>query len=234
MAGWGSRLAAALVLLLAAGAASAQEIAAPTEKLSLKPRRVKGLLLGYGYTVGEFTGEVRTRASSSRAPLFSSDKSKTVFTIASPRFPTPVTVTCAGGESRLALGWIEFKRADLTYVCGFEGGPPDAAFALALSEAGLAATLYQPQRAAELTYGGSTVRALTRKVAGAMPLGGGRVMSYRITRDGQEIAGLVRGVMQPTFYLPPAGSPDREAAAVMALTLFFFADPADRSSTIGG
>ena len=222
----------ALAGLLAIGApAAAQEppMTERTEKLSLKPHRVKGLLLGYGYTVGEFTGEVRTRAKSTRAIVLNADNARTNFTVATPALATPVQVSCAGGESRLALAWIEFKRQDLSYVCGFQGGPSDATFALALSEAGVMATLYQPQRAAELTYGGVTVRAHTRKVAGAMPIGAGRTMSYVITRDGREIGGLVRGVMQPTFYLPPAGSPDREAAAIMALALFFFSDPSDQN-----
>lgn len=220
---------AGLLALTAPAAAQDAPLAERTEKLALKPHRVKDLLLGYGYTVGEFTGEVRTRASSARAPLFSSDKAKTEFTIGSPRLPAPMAVSCAGGESRLTLGWIEFKRQDLTYVCSFQGGPPDAAFALALSEAGVMARLYQPQRAAELTYGGITVRAQTRKLEGAMPIGGGGTMSYAIIRDGQEIGGLVRGVLKPTFYLPPPGSPDRDAAAVMALALYFFADPANQN-----
>lgn len=210
-----------------AGAAAAQAPAEPMEKLSLKPHRVKGLL-GYGYTVGEFTGEVRTVASSTRAPLFASDKAATVFTVATPGRPAPVTVSCNGGQSLLALGWIEFRRRDLAYVCRFEGGPSDAAFALALSEAPLLATLYQPQRAAELVWDGTSVRALTRKVDGALPISGGRAMSYKIFKGDKEIGALVRGVLQPTFHLPPAGSPDREAAAVMALALFFFADPSDR------
>jgi hypothetical protein len=220
---------AALLALATPAAAQDAPMTERTEKLQLKPHRVKGLLLGYGYTVGEFTGEVRTRASSARAPMFSSDKATTEFTLGSPRSPAPVAVSCGGGQSRLALGWIEFKRQDLAYVCSFQGGPPDAAFALALSDAGMMARLYQPQRAAELTWGGITVRAHTRKVEGAMPIGGGGTMSYVITRDGQEIGGLVRGVLQPTFYLPPAGSPDRDAAAVMALALYTFADPANQN-----
>lgn len=104
----------------------------------------------------------------------------------------------------------------------------DATFALALSEGSLMSRLYQPQRAAELTYNGFTVRAHTRKVDGGMPICSGRTMSYVITRDGGEIGELVRGVMQPTCYLPPAGSTDREAAAIMALSLFFSPTPRTR------
>lgn len=228
------RLRTVVGVIVAALALAGQALAAGdpliehAEKLQLKPHRVKGLLLGYGYDLGEYSGEVRSQAKSVRGPLFSSDKAKSVFTIASPRWPTPVTVTCGGGENRLGLGWIDFKRQDLTYVCGFEGGPAGAAFALALNDAPLMAKLYQPQRAAELSFGGTTLRAVTRKVEGAMPFGGGRTLSYRISKGDQEVAGLVRGVLQPTFYLPPAGDPDRDAAAVMALTLAFFQDPSDQ------
>jgi hypothetical protein len=223
-AGW-----AAAALLACSAQAAESPVAAPTEKLQLKPSRVKGLLLGYGYTVGEYGGEVRSMAQSTRAPLFSSDKAKTTFTFSHVGSATPVTVSCNGGESRLGFGWIDFKRQDLAYVCRFDGGAPDATFALALSDAGLMASLYQPQRAAELTYGGTTVRAITRKVSGALPIGGG-VMSYKIlSADGREIGAMVRGMLQPSFYLPPAGSPDRDAAALMALILYTFPDPANAS-----
>lgn len=221
-------LAAAAALLAVSAQAAESPVAAPTEKLQLKPSRVKGLLLGYGYTVGEYTGEVRSMAQSTRAPLFSSDRARTSFTFSHVGSASPMTVTCKGGESRLGFGWIDFRRQDLAYVCSFDGAPPDAAFGLALSEAGLAASLYQPQRAAELTYGGTTVRAITRKVSGALPIGGGGVMSYKVlAADGREIGAMVRGVLQPSFYLPPAGSPDRDAAALMAMILYTFPDPAN-------
>ncbi|MET0294242.1 MAG: hypothetical protein ABW042_04440 [Phenylobacterium sp.] len=221
----------AVAAALVAGPAPAEgPLAAPTQKLSLKPHRIKGQLLGYGYDVGEFTGEVRTRASSTRAVVFEKDAARTVFTIAWPANPEPVTATCAGGESHMQLGWIQFNTRDLKYVCRFENGPPDADFALALSAgSSVLGRLQQPQRAAQLTFGGRVLRAETHHVSGALPIGGGRTLSYKITReDGTEVAALVRGVLQPTFYLPPEGSPDRDAAAVMALALFFFADPADR------
>lgn len=220
---------AALLVGTPALAAPEPTFGVPTEKLSLKPHRVKGLLLGYGYTVGEYTGEVRSRASSVRSPIFNSGSAKTSFTISSPRLPQPVTVNCAGGQSSFNIAGIDFKTQDLKYLCTFEGGPKDASFALALSQAGMGSTLYQPQRAAQLTWGGVTVRAITRKVAGALPLGGGRVMSYRLIQGDRDVGGLVRGVMQPTFYLPKGPPAERDAAAVMALALFFFQDPADRS-----
>lgn len=218
---------AVIALALAAGPAAAQEgpLDEPTEKLSLKPHRIKGQLLGYGYTLGEFTGEVRSTASSVRAPTYSSDKARTTFTFSSPRHPQ-VTVRCAGGQSHRRLAWIQFNTKDLAYVCEFEGGPPDAAFALALSDGSVMQRLYQPQRAAELTFGGVTLRAETRHVKGALPFSGGAPVSYRIGReDGRGIAAMLRGALRPTFHLPPEGAPERDAAALMALTLFFFADP---------
>lgn len=222
-------LAAALAAHSSALAEAAGPAPAPTEKLSLKPHRVKGMLLGYGYTLAEYTGEVRTKASSTRALVYSEDKSRTVFTVNSPRWPQPLTVRCGGGRSHMTLVWIQFNTQDLAYVCDFEGGPADAAFSLALSDAGLMARLYQPQRAGELTFGGVTLRAETRKASGAFPVPTGRVMSYRISQGEQEVGALVRGIMQPTFFLPLEGALDRDAAAVMALTLFFFADPDDRN-----
>jgi len=58
--------------------------------------------------------------------------------------------------------------------------------------------------------------------------GGGGVMSYKIlAADGHEIGAMVRGVMQPSFYLPPAGSPERDAAALMGMILYTFPDPAN-------
>jgi hypothetical protein len=234
--GW--RLAA--LLTLAALPAAAQAPAAPerpvterTQKLSLKPHRVKGMLLGYGYTVGEFTGQVRTRSQSLRAVVFTSDSAKTTFTVGKVGAETaaPVAAACDGGQSKLTIAWITFDRDDLTYICRFEGGPADADFALALSKGSLLGRLSQPQRAAELTWNGVTVQAHTKLMGGiAMAmLGGGKTVSYVITKDGREIGALIRGPMQPTFYLPPVGDPNREAAAMMALSLFFFADPADRA-----
>ena len=45
----------AAALLTSAAPALAQDMA-NTEKLSLQPKRVKGLLLGYGYELGEYSG----------------------------------------------------------------------------------------------------------------------------------------------------------------------------------
>ena len=53
-------------------------------------------------------------------------------------------------------------------------------------------------------------------------------MGYVFSRDGVDIGGVDLNGLRPTFYLPPAGSPDRDAAAVLAVSLFAFQDPANR------
>ena len=78
-----------------------------------------------------------------------------------------------------------------------------------------------------MTWGDITLRAETKRVGG-LPWGGGRVMGYVISRDGVEVGALDLNGMRPTFYLPPQGSPDRDAVAVLAVSLFTFQDPANR------
>jgi hypothetical protein len=50
------------------------------------------------------------------------------------------------------------------------------------------------------------------------------VIGYVFTRDGVDVGGLSLGGFRPTFYLPPKGSPDRDAIAVLAISLFYFKD----------
>ena len=223
-----SLLTAAALTLSATAPVQASEMTDKAEKLSIKPHRIKGLLLGFGYELGEYSGQVKSSASSSRLLIFSGDKGKTEFTVSAPSLESPMTVTCAGGQSNFTFAWINFAREDLAYVCNFQGGPPDASLGVALRRGGkLAAKLYQPQRAGEIRFGGRTLRAMTQKIPGAMIVGGGQAMSYVITKDGEEIGGYTRGPFSATVYLPPKGSPDRDAAAVMAITLFAFPDPAN-------
>lgn len=215
----------AAAILASAAPALAQAIP-NTETLSLQPKRVKGLLLGYGYQLGEYSGQVKGVNKSTQAlGMFSSNYAKTTFTVSSPRLKAPMEVNCEGGQNRFGMGWIDFKRNDLAYVCNFVGGPPDASFALVLSDGKFMEKLYQPQRAAEIRYGGVTLRAKTKRLPGAVPMGGGATPSYVITKGDQEVAGMVRTTFKATFYLPVQGSPDRDAAAAMALALFFFNDP---------
>lgn len=85
--------------------------------------------------------------------------------------------------------------------------------------------MMQPQRAAELVYGRTTLRAETKYISG-LPIGGGTPISYVIFRpDGTPVGGLQTGGLRPQFYLPKTPGPERDAVAVMALTLFAFQDP---------
>jgi hypothetical protein len=231
-------LAAGLLTALATSTAQAQAQAAPdpsapmiqrTEKLKLQGRRGESLLRP-GYAVGEYTGSSKAVAKSVKAlGSYSKDSMRASFSVTAPGFPAPVEGACEGGQGRLGLGWITFDRDDLLYVCTYSqgGAPLKAAMNLALSKGSLLGNLGQPQRAGELQYQGITLRAQTKRLGG-LPFGGaarGGVMGYVITRDGVEVGGVDFNGLAPTFYLPPKGSPDRDAVAVFALTLFTFQDP---------
>lgn len=75
----------------------------------------------------------------------------------------------------------------------------------------------------ELRYGSITLRAQTRYISG-LPFGGG-AHSYVVTRpDGTPVAGLQTNGL-PVFWLSREPGPERDAAAVLLLTLFNFRDP---------
>lgn len=225
----------ATILAAALAGATAQAQTAPdasvpmvqrTEKLKLQGRRGESLLRP-GYAVGEYAGSAKSVGRSVKAlGSYSKDSMKTAFSVTAPGFPAPVEGDCEGGQGRLGLGWITFDRDDLLYVCTYSqgGAPLKAAMNLALSKGSFLGNLSQPQRAGELQYDGITLRAQTKRLGG-LPFGGGGVIGYVITRDGVEVGGLDLNGLAPTFYLPPKGSPDRDAVAVFALTLFNFQDP---------
>lgn len=223
---------AVATMLAATGARAAPEASAPlqqrTEKLSLKGRKGESLFRP-GYQVGEYVGGATAKVRSVDVPGFhASDKMKADFDIESPTLGK-VAGSCAGGESRSGLGWITFDKDDLVYACSYAGGtaPAGAAFNLALSRGSWKSRLQQPQRAGELRWGRSVIRAETKRVGG-LPWAGGRVMGYVFTRDGVEI-GALDITIAPTFYLPPKGDPDRDAVALLAVTLFLFQDPANQN-----
>lgn len=227
-----SGLAVAAALFACGPAIAAPDASVPvqqrTEKLTLKGKKGESLLKP-GYAVGEYTGGATSKSRSVDIPGFhASDKMKTDFTVNAPSLGA-VSGACAGGESRTGLGWITFDKDDLTYACGYSGGsaPAGSSFTLALSEGSWKARLQQPQRAGELRWGKSVIRAETKRVGG-LPWAGGRVMGYVFTRDGVEI-GALDITVAPTFYLPPKGDPDRDAVAVLAISLFFFQDPANQN-----
>jgi hypothetical protein len=227
-------LAGLVMVLIAASPGAAQTpMTETTQQLQLKPRRVPGLL-GYGYDLAEYTGETATRSSSFRAlgQAISRDSARTRFKVSSPTIPE-MEAQCSGGQRRTQLGWITFEREDLSYACAFtrDGQPaPDVSFELALQKAGLLARMSQPQRAGEMTYGGQTIRVQTQRIGG-VPLPTGRIAGYVFLKDGKEIGGIdFNRIMSPAIYLPQPGSPDRDIAALAALSILFFADPANQAN----
>lgn len=219
-----------LGLCLAAGLALAvpAQAAAPagTEKVKLSGKKGPSLFRP-GFQLGEYDGNATVKSSSSSVTgIFEGNKASVEMTINGPGLG-PVEVACGGGQSRLGLGWITFDRDKLQFLCTLSGpgAGPDATFALAQSKGGgILKNLQQPQRAAELRFGGLNVRARTEQVGG-MPIGGGTPIGYVFSRDGVDVGAVDIGGLQPTAYLPPKGAKDRDAVAVLSLILIFFKDP---------
>lgn len=215
---------AAVTLALIATAAALPAAAAQTEKLTLKGKRGPSLLKP-GFTVGEYTGFYGAMAMN-RQGFGSKDRMKGEYQLEGASLPAPITANCAGGQSKLVIAWITWKREDLTYNCSFGGGAPgDAALTLALGEGSFLQRLQMAQRAGEMRWNGATIRFESRQV-GSMPIGGGGALGYKFTRDGREIGAVdLNAVMSgPVFYLPPQGS-DRDAVMAAAMALYVFQDP---------
>lgn len=220
----------AIAFSLAAGlvlAAPAQAAAPPgTEKVKLAGKKGPSLLRP-GFILAEYEGSSSVRVrTTSVSGVFEGNKASLDMTVNGPALG-PVEVQCGGGQSRLGLGWITFDRDKLQYVCTISGpgAGPDATFALAQSKgASFLKALQQPQRAAELRFGGLNIRARTEQV-GSTPLGGGQVLGYVFSRDGVDVGAVDLSAMAPTAYLPPKGAKDRDAVAVLSLILIFFKDP---------
>ncbi len=220
------------VLALAALPTLASAQAPPgTEKIGLRGRRGESLLRP-GFAVGDYVGGSRVVASNvsiSTADIFSKDVTKAEFNVTGPGWAAPVTAICGGGQKRWGFGWATFSEDPVSYSCLFpSGAPSDARLGLALSQGTWRGRLQQPQRAGELLWNGTTIRFETKRIGG-LPIGGGRVMGYVFRKGDQEIGGLDLNGIGPTFYLPPKGSPDRDAVLVAALAVYFFQDPANRT-----
>ncbi|MDZ4110087.1 MAG: hypothetical protein U1E18_10880 [Brevundimonas sp.] len=219
-----------LASLGVASAAAAQDASVHfkdrTERVQLQGRRGPSLFRP-GFAIGEYVGSSSARASGSAIPFRRSAQARASLTLTAPSLAGDVEAECEGGEARTQILGITFERQDLAYNCAFSGAAPaDAAFTLALSRHGnWLNRLQQPQRAGELRWNGQVYRAETRYVEG-LPWGGGNVLGYVFSRDGVDIGGVALAGMAPTFYLPPAGSADRDAAAVLGAILFTFQDPA--------
>ncbi len=215
------------VSAVAGGPSYLDQLQPGTDKLKLEGRKGSSLFRP-GYAVGEYTGEAKATASHSDGlGIFTSDKFKTSFTVNAPSLGAGVTADCAGGQGRIGLGWITFKQDKLAYVCVYGGtAPKDAELDLALGKGGsLLNKMTQPQRAGEFHYGKTTLRVRT-ELLGGLTLSNGQTSDYLITRvDGTPIAALRKTSMQPTFYLPKVPSDERDAVAVLVISLFYFNDP---------
>lgn len=209
--------------------ASAQDAAVPmrdrTERVGLAGRRGPSLF-SPGFAIAEYTGWASLRDSAVRLPWQSRDFATAELSIITPA--GEVTGNCGGGQGRRNILGITFDREPLSYDCDYAGAAPaDAGMGLALARGSILRRIQQPQRAGSLTWNGVEYRTETRRIGG-LPFGGGAVMGYVISRDGIEVGGVDLNVMRPTFYLPPSGSPDRDAVAVFAISLWAFRDPANR------
>lgn len=209
--------------------ASAQDAAVPmrerTERIGLSGRRGPSLFRP-GFAVGEYTGWASLRDNEVRLPWQSRDFTSAELSIATPG--GEVTASCGGGQGHRNILGITFDRETLSYDCDYTGAAPaDAAMGLALARGSILRRIQQPQRAGFLSWNGVEYRTETRRLGG-LPFGGRGVMGYVISRDGVEVGGVDLNGMRPTFYLPPQGSPDRDAVAVFALSLWAFRDPANR------
>ena len=210
-------------------AVSAQDASVPmrdrTERIGLSGRRGPSLFRP-GFAVGEYTGWASLRDNEVRLPWQSRDFTSAELSIVIPG--GEVTASCGGGQGHREILGITFDREPLSYDCDYAGAAPaDAAMGLALARGSILRRLQQPQRAGFLMWNGVEYRTETRRLGG-LPFGGGAVMGYVISRDGVEVGGVDLNGMRPTFYLPPQGSPDRDAVAVFALSLWAFRDPANR------
>lgn len=219
----------AALILAAAAPALAQEppLTERTERVGLEGRRGPRLTQP-GFAVGDYTGHVAARGSAVRLPWASRDRAAADLEINAPS--GQVIANCDGGQSHRNILGIQFDTEDLAYVCRYQGqAPSNAAMSLILSRpgglGGLMRRMQQPQRVAEMSWGDVVYRAETRRIGG-LPIGGGGVMGYVISRDGREVGGVDMNGFRPTFYLPRAGDADRDAVAIFALSLWAFPDPA--------
>lgn len=220
-----------VVLLAGMGARAAMaadledQLQAQAERLTLEGRKGPSLFQP-GFGVGEYSGWAKATSSHSDvAGLATSDEARASLEVQRPGM-TPVTAACQGGQGRIGLKWVTFDRDALHYVCSFGGGAPAGAeFDLVETHGGFFAELSQPQRAGELRYGPVTLRVQTRYISG-IPLSSRGASSYAVTRpDGTLVAALQTNGLRPVFWLPRQPGPERDAAAVLLLTLFNFQDP---------
>lgn len=223
-------LAAAISLAIAVPAQADAPITKTAEKVKLGMKKGKSLFKPIT-VLAEYEGVAGVAVKSSSAvPGFSEKtKSKIKFQFSGPNVG-PVEVACGGGQGKNKLLGITYKTQKLQYLCTFSGvgAGEDADFTLVLGEAGsFLKALQQPQRAAELRFGGVTLRARTEQVGG-VPIGGGKVLGYVYSQDDVDVGAvnlIGDGMSAQTVYLPPKGSKARDAAAMLSFILIYFDDP---------
>lgn len=204
-----------------------------TEKVKLGMKKGKSLFKPIT-VMAEYEGVAGVGRKSTTGITGFSEKAKSSikFQFSGPNIG-PVEAACGGGQGKRKILGITYKTQKLQYVCAFSGpgAGDDADFTLVLGQAGsLLKALQQPQRDAELRFGGVTLRAHTEQVGGA-PIGGGKVLGYVYSQDGVDVGAVdligdgVSISPTPTVYLPPKGSKARDAAAMLSFILIYFDDP---------
>jgi hypothetical protein len=225
-------LAVAFCLALAAPAQAAAPITRTAEKVKLGMKKGQSLFKPVTVLAEYESAAGVAKRSTTSIPGFSDKaKSSIKFKFSGPNVG-PVEAACGGGQGKKKILGITYKTQKLDYVCTFSGpgAGDDADFTLVLGEAGsLLKAFQQPQRTAELRFGGVTVRARTEQV-GDVPIGGGKVLGYVYSQDGVDVGAVdlmgngMSGMAQ-TVYLPAKGSKARDAAAMLSFILIYFDDP---------
>ncbi len=224
-------------ITLAGAAASAQDapqpsladrLAAATDKLPLSGRKGSSLLRP-GFSVGEYTGSAKSVGGSFGGfGFFHANSATANFDLKLPSTDQPVTGNCKGGQGGINLAFVPVVRNALNYVCSYAGGVPPGT-ELDLVEAhggGLIGGVLEPQRVGAFSYGDIHLRAATQHISGIAFLGA-HAVGYAITReDGVLVGGYqITDMGQPIFYLPKAPGAERDAVALLAVSLYAFRDP---------
>jgi len=235
-------MAAAAAITLLGGVASAQDgpadgakppaladqLAAITDRLPLSGR-MGASLLRPGFAVGEYKGSSKSVGGSiGGLGFFRANSATANFDLKLPSADQPVTGDCKGGQGEINVAFVSVVRDALNYVCSYTGGvPPGTELDLVESHGGgLVDSMLQPQRAGAFRYGDIHLRAVTRHISG-IPFLGAHAVGYAITReDGVLVGGYqITDMGQPIFYLPKTPGPERDAVALLAVSLYAFRDP---------
>ncbi len=106
-----------------AGPGLEQTLSATAEKIGLSGRKGPSLFQP-GIGVGEYTGWIRAAQKTTNiAGVATSGKARASLQVSRPGM-AEVTGECGGGQGRIGLGWIDFKRSDLSFVCSYGGAAP--------------------------------------------------------------------------------------------------------------